>query len=107
LRGLLGHRAQALAGRVSASGRGGAAEIAEFLLLQAVNRYEPLAAHLAAQPGLHPEALYRFSIAMAGELATFTSATRRPAELPGYRHDDLKATFEPVMHALRESLGTV
>src|SRR5690606_22743916 len=35
LKGLLHHRGEALAGRVSASGRGGAAEIAEFLLLQA------------------------------------------------------------------------
>jgi len=107
LRGLLRHRAQALAGRVSASGRGGAAEIAEFLLLQAVNRYEPIVAHLAALPNLHPEELYRTLVGLAGELATFTSTTRRPTEFPEYRHDDLKGTFEPVMQALRESLGTV
>lgn len=107
LHGLLHHRGEALAGRVSASGRGGAAEIAEFLLLQAVNRYEPLFAHLAALGGLHPEELYRVLLGVAGELATFTSASKRAAEFPVYRHDDLKATFEPVMAALRESLGTV
>ncbi|HEU4617905.1 MAG TPA: type VI secretion system baseplate subunit TssK [Gammaproteobacteria bacterium] len=107
LQGLLHHRAEALAGRVSASGRGGAAEIAEFLLLQAVNRYEPVLAHLAALPGLHPEELYRTLLAVAGELATFTSTGKRPPEFPAYRHDDLKATFEPVMASLRESLGTV
>ena len=107
LHGLLHHRGEALAGRVSASGRGGAAEIAEFLLLQTVNRYEPMAAHLASLPGLHPEELYRGLVGIAGELATFTSAAKRPGEFPAYRHDDLKATFDPVMTALRESLGTV
>ncbi len=107
LHGLLHHRAEALAGRVSASGRGGAAEIAEFLLLQAVNRYEPVLAHLASLGGLHPEDLYRLLVGIAGELATFTSPAKRPGEFPAYRHDDLKATFDPVMTALRESLGTV
>jgi type VI secretion system protein ImpJ len=107
LHGLLHHRGEALAGRVSASGRGGAAEIAEFLLLMAVNRYEPVLAHLAALPGVHPEELYRTLLGIAGELATFTNAGKRPAELAPYRHDDLKATFEPLMASLRESLGTV
>jgi type VI secretion system protein ImpJ len=107
LQGLLHQRAEALAGRVAASGRGGAAEIAEFLLLQAANRYEPLVAHLARLPGLHPEELYRTLIGIAGELATFTSPSKRPAEFPPYRHDDLRPTFEPVMNALREALGTI
>lgn len=107
LQGLLHHRGEALAGRVSASGRGGAAEIAEFLLLQAVNRYEPVVAHLAALPGVHPEELYRNLVGIAGELATFTSAAKRAGEFPQYRHDDLKATFDPVIAALRESLGAV
>src|SRR5690606_20748768 len=84
LRGLLRHRADALAGRVSASGRGGAAEIAEFLLLQAVNRCEPVVAHLASLPGLHPESLYRTFVGIAGELATFTSAGKRPPEFAEY-----------------------
>jgi len=48
LQGLLHQRGEALAGRVSATGRGGAAEIADFLMLQAINRYEPLIAHLVA-----------------------------------------------------------
>jgi type VI secretion system protein ImpJ len=107
LRGLLHHRGEALAGRVSASGRGGAAEIAEFLFLQAVNRYEPVAAHLASLSGLHPEELYRELVTIAGELATFTHAAKRPPQFPQYRHDDLRATFEPVMASLRESLGAV
>ena len=47
LLGLLHQRGEALAGRVAATGRGAAAEFAEFLMLQAINRYEPLLAHYA------------------------------------------------------------
>jgi len=70
-----------------------------------VNRYEPIVAHLAGLAGLHPESLYRLLVGLAGELATFTSAAKRPGEFPQYRHHDLKATFDPVFAALRESLG--
>ena len=48
LQGLLHHRAEALAGRVSETATRGAAEIADYLLLQVCNRYEPLLTHLAA-----------------------------------------------------------
>jgi type VI secretion system protein ImpJ len=107
LLGLLHHRAEGLAGRVSRSGRGGVAEVADFLLLQVVNRLEPLTAHLTNMLGLHPEGLYRLLLPMAGELATFTATSKRPPEFPPYRHDDLQATFFPVMAALREALSRV
>jgi type VI secretion system protein ImpJ len=107
LLGLLHHRAEGLAARVSRSGRGGVAEVADFLLLQVVNRLEPLTAHLTNVLGLHPETLYRLLLPMAGELATFTAASKRPPEFAPYRHDDLKATFVPVMASLRESLSRV
>lgn len=107
LLGLLHHRAEALAARVSGSGRGGVAEWADFLLLQAINRLEPLTAHLDAIEGLHPEALYRMFLPMAGELATFTTNEKRSPEFPLYRHDDLAGTFAPVMAALRDSLSKV
>lgn len=107
LQGLLHARGETLATRVSASGRGGAAEFADFLLLQAVNRYEPLITHLAMVDGLHPEDLYRLLVSMAGELATLTSSLRRPREFPEYRHHDLQASFEPVIMALRDAFSTV
>lgn len=107
LQGLLHHRGEAIASRVAASGRGGAAEIADFLLLQAVNRYEALVEHLAASDGLHPEAFYSLAVQMAGEMATFTAANKRPPSFRGYRHDDLQGTFAPVVAALRQSLSMV
>jgi type VI secretion system protein ImpJ len=108
LQGLLQHRAEELAGRVSDSATRGAAEIADYLLLQVCNRYEPLIAHLAAAAGqIHPETLYRVAVSLAGELATFTESRKRPASFPPYKHDDLSATFRPVIAALRQSLSAV
>jgi type VI secretion system protein ImpJ len=107
LLGLLHHRGEALAARVSVSGRGGAAEIADFLMLQTVNRYQPLVGHLAELRGLHPEDLYRSLLLLAGELATFTGQGRRAQPFPPYRHDDLQASFAPVVTALRQSLSMV
>ena len=107
LLGLLNHRAEALAGRISVSGRGGAADIADFLLLQAVNRCLPLVAHLGRVPDLHPESLYQVLISMAGEISTFTSNEKRAPVFPPYQHDDLRTTFAPVFDALRQSLSMV
>ncbi len=108
LQGLLHHRAEALAGRVSETATRGAAEIADYLLLQLCNRYEPLLTHLAASVGqLHPEAFYQVAVSLAGELATFTETRKRPAAFPPYKHDDLQATFRPVIAALRQALSAV
>jgi type VI secretion system protein ImpJ len=107
LHGLLNTRGEAIAGRVAMAGHGGVAEIADFLLLQMVNRFQPLFEHLANTTGLHPENFYRVAIQLAGELATFFRPNKRPAGLPSYEHDDLQATFGPLMEELRELLGKV
>lgn len=107
LQGLFHHRGEALAGRVSESGTKGVAEISDFLLLQTVNRYEPLLSHLAAGADIHPEALYQIAVQMAGELATFTAKRKRPPAFRPYRHDDLQGSFAPVMAELRQSLSAV
>jgi len=108
LQGLLHHRAEALAGRLSESAARGAGEMSDYLLLQVCNRYEPLMTHFAATLAqLHPEPFYRVAVSLAGELATFTESRKRPPVFPPYRHDDLHATFRPVMAALRQSLSAV
>jgi type VI secretion system protein ImpJ len=107
LLGLLHQRGEALGGRVSATGRGAAAEVADFLMLQAINRYEPLVAHFADSGALHPELLYRLCVSAAGELTTFTTISKRPPAFPGYRHERLRESFEPVIVSLRTSLGTI
>ncbi|TFW20081.1 type VI secretion system baseplate subunit TssK [Duganella callida] len=107
LRGLLQQRAEALASRLAQPGGNGAAEIADFLLLQLLNRSQPLMAHLAGMSGLHPERLYAELVKLAGELATFTQPDKRSADYPAYRHDDLASSFAPLMLDLRRSLSVV
>jgi len=105
LQGVLHQKGEALAAVAVASGRGGAAEIAGFLTLQIVNRYEPVISHLASTARCHPEELYRVLLEIAGELATLTRDSRRPAKFPGYRHDALRATFDPLIDAVRAALS--
>jgi type VI secretion system protein ImpJ len=107
LLGLLHQRAESMGARLAQPGDSGVAEIADFLLLQVLNRSEPLIRHCVGMTGLHPETLYRELVQLAGELATFTQAARRSLRYPGYRHDALAQTFAPVMLELRRSLATV
>jgi type VI secretion system protein ImpJ len=105
--GLLNQRAQALAGRLSQPGVAGAAEIADFLMLQLLNRSLPLFAHLAGATGLHPERLYAELAQLAGELATFSRPDKRATAYPVYRHDRLSESFAPLIEDLRASLSMV
>jgi type VI secretion system protein ImpJ len=105
--GLLHQRGDLLAGRLSQPGAAGAAEIADFLLLQLINRVEPLVNHLAGASGVHPETLYQALASLAGELATFTDPGKRAASYPVYRHDQLAETFAPLIADLRRALSTV
>jgi len=107
LSGLLHHRGETLANRIGGDPKSGVADWSNFLLLQLVNRLEPLAVHLQSVSGLHPETLYRMLVPMAGELATFTTAGKRAPSLPLYRHDDLDGSFTPVVAALRDALSKV
>lgn len=108
LEGLLSHRMQALAGRLSESGPArGTADISDFLLLMTVNRALPVFRHFANIENLHPEAAYRACVSLAGELAAFMSDTKEAPLFPAYQHDDLRGTFNPVFRALRQYLSAV
>lgn len=106
LQGLLHHRAEALAGRLSQGGSGGVAEIADFLLLQTVNRHLPVASHFARTRPLHPLRFYEWALPLAGELGTFNES-RSATRFGAYVHDDLEASFAPLMDDLRRSLSMV
>src|SRR5262247_2746155 len=102
---VLSHRNSAIS--AIPPGPGCIAEIAEFLWLKTINRFEPLFAHLAATTPLHPETLYAACLALAGELSTFTRDSRRPIAYPVYRHDDLAGSFGPVVADIRRSMSMV
>ncbi len=107
MQSLLHYRGNMLMQRLTATGTGGVAEIADFMLLQLMNRSEPLLVHLSQLQGLHPETLYRLLIQLMGELATFTHQNRRPIQPPIYLHHDLQTTFAPVITELRKALSMV
>lgn len=108
LQGLLHTRGEALAARVAGASQGaGVAEVADFMLLQTINRYEPLLGHLAADAVLHPESLFSLSLQLMGDLATFYRPNKRPVALPEYQHDDLRVCFIPLIDELRRLLSMV
>ncbi|NNE52759.1 MAG: type VI secretion system baseplate subunit TssK [Sulfitobacter sp.] len=108
LEGLLSHRMQALAGRLSESGPArGAADISDFLLLMTVNRALPLFRHFANIENLHPETAYRACVSLVGELSAFMSENKEAPPFPPYKHDDLSKTFQPVFRTLRQYLSAV
>lgn len=107
LRGLLHQRGEALGHRLADSGRAGSAEVADYMLLQVINRIEPLSHHLAGVQGLHPLALYTELLQMTGELTTFTTRDKRPPAFPAYQHDNLEFCFGSVLNTLRQCLSTV
>ncbi|QPK63470.1 type VI secretion system baseplate subunit TssK [Methylomonas sp. LL1] len=108
LQGMFHTRGEALAARVAGGGQGGGvAEIADFMLLQMINRYQPLLTHLANAATLHPEDFFQLCLQLAGELSTFYRPNKRPIDFPDYKHDDLKASFMPLIDELRALLSMI
>lgn len=107
LSGLLGQRAAEIAARVGRPDAADRAQVTLFLLLQTINRAHALLRHLLRVDGLHPEALYREMVQIAGELATLTTPGRLAGEYADYVHRDQYPAFESVVSALRESLNWI
>jgi type VI secretion system protein ImpJ len=106
LHGLIQQRARLLAARMGQLGHG-LSEVADFLMLQTLNRAEPIFRQHAGAPHVHPHTFHLACLQLAGELATFATEARTPPEFPLYRHADLHRTFAPVVEALRQMLSTV
>lgn len=82
--------------------------ISDYVLLHALNRADPLLAHIAANATrIHPMFFFEQCLQLAGELATFTTASRQVNRFEPYRHDDLKTTFASLFDILRASLSVV
>ena len=106
LHGLLHQRGEALAARLAQPGRAGVGEIADFLMLELVNRNEPLIAQFRQASLLHPKDFYYFVVSLLGDLSTFREG-RRPGSLPAYAHDNPVVCFKPLMDEVRQSLSMV
>lgn len=80
-------------------------ESANYLLLHTLNGAIPGLMHLAANPRLHPEQVWRELARLCGTLHTF-AAEGHPRDIPPYRHDELAATFAGLEARLRGLLDT-
>ncbi|WP_207004174.1 type VI secretion system baseplate subunit TssK [Trinickia mobilis] len=110
LHGLAKLRADALAARLSGGDgkAGAAAEVADYLLLQVLNRYEPLLDHICSIDETSPVDLYRELAMLAGELSTFVRPqTRRPLAAPGYDHAQLYGSIKPLVDEIHFLLNQV
>lgn len=103
---LLRRRGEALATMVDPARADGVSTLSDFLLLQLINRFEPLFEHLLNVRPLHPETVYSIALQLAGELSTFDGA-RRPPAFPNYVHDELDTCFGPVLRHIRQALSIV
>ncbi len=106
LHGLVQQRARALAAGMGQLGHG-VSEVADFLMLQLLNRSEPLLRQMAGAPSVHPWSLHLACAQLAGEMATFSRPERHPPDYPVYRHDDLQGSFAPLVQDLRDYLSAV
>lgn len=105
--GLVGHRADRLAARIASSGHLGSSEVGELLMLQLLNRCEPRLRHCLHSSQLHPERLYGELLGLLGELSSYAAGERRPRLDLQYQHQDLAASFTPLLDGLRQLLSMV
>lgn len=104
---MLAHRGDILAERIRATGKVGGAEVGDFLMLQMINRHEPVLRHYQGVEHWHPEQLYRELLGLLGELSTFASESKRPRLDSRYQHNDQGQSFRKLMDALRQVLSMV
>ena len=110
IQGLTQLRGQSLAQRLSgADGKSSDAnEVSDYLLLQMLNRYEPLLNHFLSINETSPEALYTLLIGFGGELSTYVrSSTRRPQAYASYRHGDPHHSFKGLIDDVHALLNEV
>ncbi|WP_374436387.1 type VI secretion system baseplate subunit TssK [Inhella sp.] len=104
LQGVVKQRGDMLEARL---GQAGSKGVADLLLLQLCNRYQPLLAQWCSGSPLHPYWLHQELLKFAGECRTFDAKSRRPPSFPAYRHDNLNKVLWPVIEEIRLAMITV
>lgn len=102
VQGAIGGRASDLANRIGSPAQSGIADVAEFMMLQLLNRNQTRFTHRARRSQLHPEDFYLDLAGLLGELMTFTEPSRLPCPLDVYDHHDLPKHLK---HCYRKSNG--
>lgn len=107
IHGILHQRARELAGKLGTPNASDTSQLVQLLLLQIINRAQPLFQHIAKAENDHPERFFRELVQLAGELSTITRADRVASEFPAYLHRDQYSSFVPVIASAKESLNWI
>ena len=105
--GLMRERSKNIAERVGSPSQAGVADVTDFMMLLALNRFHPYFLHLARMRHVHPERLYSVLVATCGELSTFINENKLPEEFAAYNHELPHISFIPLQNILKQILGTV
>ncbi len=84
---------------------GGGMQAADYLMLMTLNREVGILRHMAGLQSVHPEALFRQLVGLAGELATFDNTSRLAPTYDAYDHADPKASFARVVADIQRLLS--
>lgn len=107
VQGAIGGRASDLANCIGSPAQSGIADVAEFMMLQLLNRNQTRFTHHARRSQLHPEDFYLDLAGLLGELMTFTEPSRLPCPLDVYDHHDLTKIFKTLLPEVKRALHTV
>ena len=105
--GLLVSRGDAIAARIRGESTTAGTQIADFLMLQVINRTELELRHCLSQAQVRPEAVFRALVSLLGELSTFASDSKRAQLNVHYQHGDQGASFRGLMEQVRLVLSVV
>lgn len=83
-----------------------ASDAAKFWLLNTLNSFIPVIAHMLDQPRTHPEAMYLALAQLTGELCTF-APDGDPTDIPKFNFLQLGDTFMPLFSRILTLLETV
>ena len=84
---------------------GGGLQSVDYFILGMLNRQIPLIKHLRASRYVHPERIYSEFLGLAGELATYATKERRARDYAAYNHDNLEASFAPILADIQKFLN--
>lgn len=98
-------RAKNIAARIGKPDQSGVAEVADFMLLQALNRTAPKLRHITTLESIHPRIVYETLLDIIGDLSTFLAENRLTPELPVYDHRLPGNCWPPVIQTLRQLLS--
>ncbi len=81
--------------------------VVDYLMLQILNRYEPLLTQFTQGLKIHPFTFYCLLLELVGEMATYTQASKRANVFAKYNHSDLAKIFNALMLELRQEFNVV